>query len=338
LPVTLKDIARLAGVNASTVSRSLNDSPLIPLETRRYIRKIAEENGFAFNASARSLSLGQTGTIALIFPDYFERFSINLFFSSLQSHIRTVLERAHIDVLVAFPRNRSTGESNLEKLVTGRKVDGMLIVNNEVDAQDVACLKKAGTPYVFLHKHPDDGQVPDADYFCTDHVEGGRLAAGHLLARGKSRLLCVSAVGEEFDARTAGFQQGLRDSGARYEVVEVLYGDCSFEYGTGAVTRRVLEAAQGGRIDGVFCQTDLMALGLLQGAARAGLRVPEDLAVVGYDDIELGRDFLPALTTVGQPLKEITELACERLLERLRGVKVPPEHRLLKPELKLRET
>lgn len=336
--ITLKDIAKLAGVSASTVSRSLNNSSLIPDETRRHVQKVARDHGFAFNASARSLSLGQTGTIALIFPDYFERFSINLFFSSLQSHIRTVLERAHIDVLVAFPRNRFSHESNLQKLVTGRKVDGMIIVNNEVDAEDVACLRRAGMPYVFLHKHPEDQSVPDTDYFCTDHVEGGRLAAQHLVAQGKRRLLCVSAVGEEFEARTEGFLQGLAELGLAHLEPEVISGDCSFEFGITQVVDRILADPEGSRIDGVFCQTDLMALGLLQGLGRAGVAVPREVSVVGYDDIELGRSFLPALTSVGQPLKEITELACERLIERLGGSDTQPEQRLVRPVLMVRET
>jgi LacI family transcriptional regulator len=334
--VTLKDIAKLAGVSSSTVSRSLNDSPLIPEETRRQVRKIARDLGFAFNASARSLSLGQTGTIALIFPDYFERFSINLFFSSLQSHIRTVLEKAQIDVLVAFPRNRANGESNLRKLIVGRKVDGMIIVNNEVEPDDVAALKQAGMPYVFLHKHPEDGQVPDADYFCTDHVEGGRLAARHLASRGRRNLLCVSAIGEEFDARTAGFLGGLADAGWSGAAPEVLFGDCSFEFGSREVVARLTGPSDGARVDGVFCQTDLMALGVIQGLLRAGIRVPEDVSVVGYDDIELGAGFEPSLTTVRQPLREITERACERLIERLEGAVIQPEHRLLQPSLVVR--
>jgi LacI family transcriptional regulator len=338
MSVTLKDIAKLAGVSASTVSRSLNDSPLIPEETRSHVRQVAQAHGFTFNASARSLSLGQTGTIALIFPDYFERFSINLFFSSLQSHIRTVLERAQIDVLVAFPRNRFSAESNLQKLVTGRKVDGMLIVNNELDADDMAGLQRAGMPYVFLHKHPEDQVVPNADYFCTDHVEGGRLAATHLVAQGKRRLLCVSALGEEFDARTEGFQRGLAQAGFQGPAVETMYGDCSFEFGAGEVVARILSNPETDRIDGVFCQTDLMALGVLQGLARAGLKVPSDVSVVGYDDIELGKAFLPALTTVRQPLREITELACQRLIDRMGGADFVPEHRLLRPELMTRET
>lgn len=337
MAVTLKDIAKLAGVSASTVSRSLNNSPLIPEETRRHVRKIAGDHGFAFNASARSLSLGQTGTIALIFPDYFERFSINLFFSSLQSHIRTVLERAQIDVLVAFPQNRHSRQSNLQKLITGRKVDGMLIVNNEVDPEDLALLKKTGMPYVFLHKHPEDNEVPDADYFCTDHGEGGRLAALQLAARGKRRVLCVSALGEEFDARTEGFTAGLVQAGLG-GAPEILYGDCSFEFGAESVVDRVLADPAGTRVDGIFCQTDLMALGVIQGLLHVGIRVPEEISVVGYDGIELGKGFRPSLTTVRQPLKEITELACERLLERLGGAEIRPEHRLIKPELIVRDS
>lgn len=339
--MTIKDIARLAGVSHSTVSRSLNDSPLIHPETKERVKAIARSKGYEVNAIARSLSRGKTSCIALIYPEYFELPSIRIFFVSLLSHIQHVFEREMIDIMVSFPKNLHSGASSIQKLARERKIDGMLIVNNEIDADDIVCLEEARIPFVFLHKHPPEADVARVDFFCTDHAAGGRLAGERLLALGRRRLLCVSAIGEEFDARTEGFASALSTVDIGFDTSSILYGDCSFDFGLEVALQRVADSRKGSGqgIDGVFCQTDLMALGLIQGLEKAGIRVPEDVSVVGYDDIELGSYFSPSLSTIHQPLGEIAALACERLIELLSGKgAAQPEHRLIAPSLVVRES
>ncbi len=123
-------IARLARVSVATVSRSLNDSPLIPAGTRERIRRIAERKGFEFNAHARSLVTRRVGTIGIILPSDYERFSVNLYHGTLHNALRDVLERSDIDLIVAFLANRFTGRDNVRKLVTRKKVDGLLCSNH----------------------------------------------------------------------------------------------------------------------------------------------------------------------------------------------------------------
>lgn len=334
--MTIKDIAKLAGVSHSTVSRSLSDSPLIPEETRERIKAIARAQGFEPNAIARSLSRGKTQTIALIYPEYFERPSINVFFGNLISLVRQVFEREMVDVIVAFPRNLHSGASSIVRLAKERKVDGMLIVNNEIEASELDCLAERGLPYVFLHKKPSGAELRSIDYVCTDHEAGGRLAGERLLSCGRRELVCVAAIGEEFDARSSGFREALSGAGIGAQGFGTINGDCSFEYGAGYAAELVLDSPS---IDGVFCQTDLMALGLIQSLVRAGRRVPEDISVVGYDDIEMGAYFSPSLTTVHQPLAEIANAACERLIELL-AERAPgePMQSLIAPSLVLRES
>ena len=351
--ITIRELAHLAGVSPSTVSRSLNDSPLIPEETRLRIRDLASAHGYTFNANARSLSLGRTGTVALIFPDYFESFSISLFFTALQRHVRANLEARNLDVLVAFPFNRFAQTSNIEKLVRGSKVDGMIIVDNEFASSDRDCLSQAGIPYLFLHKHPDASSdssadagvnafsAVGADYFCADHFEGGRLAAERLISLGRRHFLVARVAGEEFDARSAGFLQGVKDSGLDDATVEVMYAGLTFDDGYSQVGSRAL--ASGSSFDGIFCQSDLMALGAMSALVSSGVRIPEDVSVVGYDDIELGRDFHPSLTTIRQPLERIASLACERLAQLMdsggdRVRQTDPIRHLVKPELVIRES
>ncbi len=348
MSITIRELAQLAGVSPSTVSRSLNDSPLIPAETRDRIRRIAAERGFAFNANARSLILGRTGTVALIFPDYFESAAVSPFFTTLLRLIREKLEEKNIDALVAFPFNRFAGASNVEKLVRGRKVDGMIIIDNAFAAGDRECLERAGIPYLFLHKSPDESAAPDADRYCTDHVAGGRLAAERLTGIGRRRLLVARVAGEEFDARTEGFLAGAKAAGIAETEIDVISGDLTFAHGYSVVGRRVASSwgdRNARRYDGVFCQTDLLALGAVSALRDAGFRVPEDVSVVGYDDIELGRDYHPALTTIRQPLAELVARACDRmtsLIERKNGTgksgDAGPVRYMARPELVVRES
>ena len=146
----------------------------------------------------------------------------------------------------------------------------------------------------------------------------------------------MSAIGEEFEARSSGFAEALREAGSGALSAPVIYGDCSFEFGAGEATERVLAGAS---IDGVFCQTDLMALGLIQGLRKVGKKIPEDISVVGYDDIDLDSYFRPTLTTIHQPLREIAAEACERLVELLAGTNSAlPIQRLVSPRLVVRES
>ena len=133
----------------------------------------------------------------------------------------------------------------------------------------------------------------------------------------------------------SGFSAALADAGLDPAAVPFLYGDCSFGFGAGAGARFVLGA---GSIDGVFCQTDLMAVGLIQGLRDAGKRVPEEVSVMGYDDIELGAYVRPRLSTIHQPIAEMASLACERLMCLVGGIREGRLQKLIAPSLVVRES
>src|SRR6056297_3602056 len=152
--VTIKDIARIAGVSHSTVSRSLNDSPLISEQTKKRIKKIAAELNFAFNASAQSLSTRRTGTIGIIYPELFDTFGNSLYLGLLVQGLRHGLEKASLDSIGSFPRNHFTGESNIHKLISRRKIDGMIVIHPEVPADVWSYIRNSGLPFVVLHLKP----------------------------------------------------------------------------------------------------------------------------------------------------------------------------------------
>ncbi len=340
--VTIKDIARIAGVSHSTVSRSLNDSSLISSDTKTQIQQIARELGFEFNASARSLSTSRTGTVGIIYPELFETFGNALYLGLLMTHIRHSLEEVSLDNLSTFPVNTCTGESNIQKLIKRKKVDGLIIIHPEIAPEDWQFILEAEIPFVVLHFKPRSHSFEQMNYFFSDHVSGGYQAASHLLSRGCRNILTLTEDSRElqFKERTDGYRNALKEAGISPRPDYIIGGDCSFEFGYEAVmrNRHLLDT-----LDAIFAQADIMALGAIEALRVLGISIPGDIKVVGYDDTELGKYFRPRLTTIHQPREAHAKAACARLIELLglRGEKQDlstPVQMVLTPTLVIRET
>ena len=338
MAVTIKDIAKIAGVSYSTVSRGLNDSELVAEKTRKRIKKIANELGFEFNASARSLMTSRTGTIGIIYPDDFEKFGTHLYYSSLHHQLRRGLEKQELDLIVAFSENSFNGKNNIRRLITQGKLDGLIIAQTEIDHETLEYVEKSGIPYVFFH-HPVDLELGDVDAIYMDHKRGGYLATEHLIQCGRKKLLCISAGSDlEYIQRADGFKMALRDYNMQFSEDMIISAMPDF-LGVQKVIEdnldRILDA------DGLFIQTDLMAWGVLEFLKKKGVRIPEDIAIVGYDNIELSEYLTPKLTTVHQPREEIGLLTCERLVQKINkedGAFEKKRRILLQPRLVVRES
>ncbi|MFP4266375.1 MAG: LacI family DNA-binding transcriptional regulator [Spirochaetaceae bacterium] len=336
--VTIKDIARIAGVSHSTVSRSLNNSPLISDKTRERIKQIAGEMNFAFNASAQSLSTNRTGTVGIIYPELFDTFGNSLYLGLLVQGLRHGLEKASLDSIGSFPINHYTRESNIRKLISRKKVDGLLIIHPEIPTEEWDYIRDSGIPFVVLHFKPRSYDYSWMDYLFTDHVKGGYMATESLIRGGCRRILTLREDSREIQyvERTKGYRDALADYSLPFEEELVVGGDCSFEFGYESVMERKNEIAG---IDGIFAQADLVALGAIEALKELNINVPRDVKVTGYDDTELGKYFRPKLTTVHQPREEHARLACERLINLLDGVEVkPPMQETLTPLMIYRET
>lgn len=336
--VTIKDVARRAGVSHSTVSRSLNDSSLISGPTKERVRKIAMELGFEFNASARSLSTRRTGTVGIIYPELFDEFRNSLYADLLISGIRRILERDQLDSLGVFPRNSITGGSNIQRLIKQKKVDGLLLIHSTILREDWDFIRSSGTPHVLLHYRPREVDPGDSDYIFTDNIKGGFTAAESLIKAGCRKILCfkVDSYNQEMQDRTTGFQQAMEAYGLELTEEDILEGECYFHVGHDQIL------ALGERIrdyDGIFAEADLIALGVIEALKEQGISVPGDIRVVGYDDIELGNYYRPRLTTVHQPRETQTELACRRLVARLDGAPpYPLMQEIVAPTMVFRES
>jgi LacI family transcriptional regulator len=342
-PITLKHIAELAGVSVSTVSRSLNGTSRISDATRKRISAIAEELGFEFNANARSLITKQVGTIGIVLPQNYDQFGVNLYFNTLSNAIRTILEQNDNDAIIVFLTNRFTGQDNVRKLVTRRKVDGLIILMPRLEQSLIDFLRSSGLPFIFSHYPPSYSPEEEIDAIYSDNEAGGFIAARHLISIGRKKTFCLTSDTDyelEYRLRLQGAKRALSEVGSGIEAEDLLYGDMTIESGYRAVMnfRRNL-----GDYDSLLAFDDLMAIGALQAFAELGVSVPGDISVVGYDDCDLSRSMRPALTSVHQPREEMSLITCEWLMKlieaRRKGEKRPAAKRVvLSPKLVIRDS
>ncbi len=335
--VTIKDIARIAGVSHSTVSRSLNNSPLISGETKDRIKRLARELNFAFNSSAQSLSTSKTGTVGVIFPELFNYFGNSLYMGMLLHDIRESFDRFSIDSITTFASNKFTGESNIRRLISRRKIDGLLIVHPEIAPKDWEYIERSKIPFVVLHFKPRSYDYSNMNYFFSDHLHGGLIATRKLISSGCRNILCLreDSVEPQFHERTLGYAKALEEAGMPFQDESVIKGMVSLEFGY----RSILELGEGIKsFDGIFAEADLIAIGAIEALKSMGIKVPEDIKVVGYDDTELGEVFHPKLTTIHQPREEHARLACARLVELIEGDDDLPIQAVVQPRLVVRES
>jgi len=312
--VTIKDIAKIAGVSHSTVSRSLNDSPLVSEKTKQYIRRIAKELQFEFNAGARSLSTRKTGTIGVVFPEIFEDIGTYFYLNMMLKGIRHAFEQMSFDTLLTYPRNDYTHQSNIQRIIRMKKVDGLLIIHSWVSGEDLQFIEQSGIPYVLLHFKPKGFSYSHMNYIFSDHEYGGYIATKYMLDRGDRRIICVTEDSPDlqFIERTAGFKRAMTEAGIELTQNSVIKGECSFDFGYQLIMdhRGILD-----EIDGFFAEADIIALGMMDALKDLQMKVPEDIRIMGYDDINFGHFYRPRLSTVHQPKEEMVQRACGRLME-----------------------
>ena len=303
--VTIKDVARRVGVSVSTVSRVLNHSSYVSSETEQLVLNAIEELHFAPNQIARGFVNKKTSTIGLIIPDV-----SNPFFSDVA---RGVEDYAIIDGFATILCNsdwRSEREAMYLDLLRGRWVEGVIIVGSRSSAADLT--RAIGSvPYVLVERL----MVGSGPSVWTDNRRGGALATSHLYEIGCRTFAHISGPPDSPSAteRRKGFLDVMRrESVTAYEIFE---GDYRVQSGLDIGQRFF---ASGKAPEGIFAANDLMAIGVMQAAAQAGVRIPEDVAVIGYDNIAPTDYTSPSLSTIDQPGYEMGRVALSILLKRLR--------------------
>ena len=314
MAITIKDIAKVAGVNYSTVSRALNNSPLVADKTKKYVNKIAKELGFEFNANARFMITSKTSTIGVIYPEDFDEFGTHIYYSSLQNYLRKSLEVMDLDLIISFPKNRRNDKNNIKRLIGSHKVDGLIIAQPTIESETLQYIRESNIPFVFFHQPT---LLSGVDEITVDHCKGGYLATKHLLEKGHKRILCLASSNHlEIQQRIMGYENALNE----YNILDcnrkVVILTQEFQAGYYAV-KQIFNNNK--PYDAIFATTDLLAWGAMIALQENGYNVPKDVAIVGYDDVEMATYLRPALTTIHQPQEEIVLLTCERLSQKMKN-------------------
>lgn len=322
---TIEDIARLANVSKSTVSRALNNSSLVKLETREQIQAIAREYNFRLNAPARSLSMRQSHTIAYITHACQKSFSVeHLFDLEIMGSIANQLSILGYDFLVVHVNPKDTDWAS--KYLDSGRADGFILMTSSRKQMHVKTLAEMNAPFIVW-----GASDPRYNYSSVsgDNVTGGRLATEHLIHTGRQRIAFLGGPGDELEVqqRYQGYESALAAAGGSVDPDRVVYGDYSNASGITAM-QRLLEQAPD--LDAVFVNSDLMAIGAIRTIQNSGKRVPDDIAVVGYDDLSIAAFNNLPLTTIRQNIPLAGQLLAQNLVQYIRtgvvtNVTVPVE-------------
>ncbi|GIG01407.1 LacI family DNA-binding transcriptional regulator [Catellatospora citrea] len=292
---TLEQVAQRAGVSRATVSRVVNDSPTVAESIRTAVRRAIDELGYVPNQAARSLVTQRTDSYALILPESPSRvFSDDQFFPGIIRGVSQELDSADKQ-LVLMVAGSQASHDRIERYALARHIDGVLIASMHGADPLPGTLARMGIPVLCGGRPLGQTRVP---YVEVDNVNGGRMAVRHLLETGRTRIATIAGPQDMVAGidRLTGYRDELRGSDRR-SIVAV--GD--FTRDSGAVAMRQL-LEDDPDLDAVFVASDLMAHGALQALQAAGRRVPDDVAVIGFDDIALARYTEPPLSTVRQPI------------------------------------
>jgi LacI family transcriptional regulator len=326
---TIVEVARRARVSTSTVSHVVNRTRFVSPASRGRVEAAIQELGYRPNALARSLRVGQSHTLGLVIPD-----SANPFFAEVGRAIELAAFEASFSVILCNTENDRAKEQLYLSVLAKKQVDGIVLVAADERGDSARSLLRGQVPVVAMDReHPG----LTLDEVLADHRLGGRLATRHLLALGHRRIGCITGPARLSPSvqRLAGYRRALREAGMPFDDALVVQGD--FHPAAGAAAARALLQLPRPPT-AVFACNDLMALGVLSAAAAAGRRVPDDLAVVGYDGIELAAFATPSLTTVAQPKGEMGREIVKVLLNRIRDRGLPPQREVLPVELQVRQS
>jgi DNA-binding LacI/PurR family transcriptional regulator len=306
---TLGEVADLAGVSIATASRVLNNSAPVSVQARQQVRDAVVRLGYVRQRAAPSVSKGRLRSVAAVICANHSRFFADAFFARVLTAATEVFTAHEVPLMVmVVPDDRVT---TVDRYLQGGHLDGVLLVGAPGQHSLTVSLPAAGLPVTMVGRPLG---ATRASYVDVDNRGGARLAVQHLLDRGRRAIATIAgrqdmSVGVD---RLAGYRDGL----GPLAPTTIAYGDFTHASGVHAMLRLL---DQRPNLDAVFVASDIMAAGALHALRRAGRRVPDDVAVVGFDDLPLAQHTQPALTTIHQPLDRVGALAAQRLLATIDG-------------------
>jgi DNA-binding LacI/PurR family transcriptional regulator len=325
---TLEEVASQAGVSRATVSRVVNGSPKVSADVRRAVEAAVAQLGYVPNRAARSLVTRRSGSIGVVITEPTGRLFTDPFFPRLLRGISSGLNARDLQLVLLMPATPADTDRTAEYLAAGH-VDGALLVSLHGDDPLPDLMSVAGIPFVVGGRPL---QTPAASYVDVDNRGGARSAVEHLLANGRRVIATITGpldMGAGVD-RLAGYREALEDAGVERDASLELVGDFSQDSGASAMERLLKSRPD---IDAVFAASDLMAAGAMGVIEAAGRRIPQDVAIVGYDDSPVASTMRPRLSTVRQPIEEMGHEMARLLVDQVEGTDPVQRRVILATEL-----
>ncbi|MEU2558793.1 LacI family DNA-binding transcriptional regulator [Streptomyces longispororuber] len=327
---TLEEVAARAGVGRGTVSRVINGSPRVSERTRAAVEEAVAELGYVPNTAARALAANRTDSIAVVVPEPESRFFAEPYFSDIVHGVGSALADTDMQLLLTFAGG-DRERRRLAQYLSAHRVDGVLLVSVHADDPLPDLLEQLEVPAVISGRRRADEPLASVD---SDNFAGARAAVTHLLSRGRRAIATITGRLDVYGAqlRLDGYRDALAEAGHGPEEALVARADFTEEGG-----RRAMEELLARRpdLDAVFAASDVMASGARQVLRRAGRRIPDDVALVGFDDSAIARHMDPPLTSVRQPIAEMGRTMTHVLLAEIADPRPPATRRLTRPQIVL---
>ncbi len=331
---TLEEIAQLAGVSRSTVSRVMNDQPGVRENIREQVQRIVQETGYQPHAAARSLVTRRTRVIGVVIPESVTTLFTDPFFPLLLYGITEACNKHKYHLMLSLFNGPADQAELYRRVIHGGHLDGVVVASTDLDDPLVPRLLEDECPFVLVGRHPDDR----VNYVDIDNVGGARMAVEHLIRLGHQRIATITgpltmAHGQD---RLAGYRQALEAHRLAPDESLIIEGDYT-ELGGVMAMQRLMAASP----TAIFVASDAMAIGALKALREAGLRCPDNVVLVGFDDVPLASAVEPALTTVRQPIERLGSMAVELLLNLISNppeVQAPAQRIILPVKLVVRDS
>lgn len=331
---TLEEVAEIAGVSRSTVSRVINESPHVRADTREKVWRAIEASGYQPHAAARSLVTNRTRTISVLIPEAVNTLFSDPFFPLVLRGATDACNAHRYHLMLSLFTDSAERQDIYRRVLHSGLVDGVIVASSPLDDPLIPDLQEDGVPFVSIGRYSDE----TIHYVDVDNVGGAQVATEHLIRLGHRRIATITGpldavAGQD---RLKGYRQAL--GARRISVQDELIVEGDFTEGGGAAAARQLLSTSPSAI---FAASDMMAIGALRVIHDAGLQIPEDIALVGFDDIPAASVVEPALTTVRQSIKRLGSMAVEMLLSVLENERddEAPIHRVVLPtELVVRDS
>ncbi|MFE0625903.1 LacI family DNA-binding transcriptional regulator [Streptomyces sp. NPDC058864] len=330
---TLEEVAARAGVGRGTVSRVINGSPRVSDHAKAAVEAAIAELGYVPNRAARALAGNRTDAIALVIPEAETRLFAEPYFSDIIRGVGAELADTDMQLLLTLLRTPKERQ-RFAQYLGAHRVDGVLLVSVHEDDPLPDLLEQLEMPTVLSGRRSD---LESVSYVDSDNVGGARSAVAHLLGRGRANVATITGPLDMYVARCRldGYRQAIEGAGLAHDNALVAAGDFTEEGGRAAM-RALLERRPD--VDAVFAASDVMASGALQVLRERGRRVPDDVALIGFDDSAIARHTDPPLTSVRQPIEEMGRTMARVLLEEIAASTATRRHVVLSTELVRRES